>query len=175
MIFCVRADGICARCLLSVHVQHSILFFPKEKHKQKHFIRITAIYAQSNFILKNLRNLQSRSTFAYEEERNVLGVLWGHSLEVDLAVLCWGLRSVLLEIFSSINDFLILVLLPAFCSTKTCFCLFSLFILLYPTPLACPAFPSTLQCCITQLGGAGLSSTDPAAVGLDAMVSAAGS
>lgn len=53
----------------------SILFFGKEKHKQKHFIRITAIYTQSLFIIKNLRNLQSGSTFAHEEERKVLVML----------------------------------------------------------------------------------------------------
>lgn len=86
MIFCVRADGICAGCPLSVHVQYSILFFAK--HKQKHFIRIIAIYTQSLFIIKNLISLQSRSTFAHEEDRNVLVVLWGHGLEVVLAVLC---------------------------------------------------------------------------------------
>lgn len=55
---------------------NSILFFGKEKHKQKHFIRIIAIYALSLFIIKNLRNLQSGSTFVHEEERNVL-VMFG--------------------------------------------------------------------------------------------------
>lgn len=150
--FCVRSDGICAGCLLSVHVQYSILFFAKDKRKRKHFIRIIAIYTQSLFIIKNLRNLQSRPTFAYEEDRNVLVVLWGCGVEVDLAVLCCWLDSVLLEDFSSSNGSLILLLLPAFCSTKTYFCIFSFSACFIQPSLACPAFPGTVQCCTTPAG-----------------------
>lgn len=127
------------------------LFCSKEKHEQKHFIRIIAIYKHSLFIIKNFWNLQSRSAFAHEEERNVLVVLGevfgGAPASAGFMAGLSGLGG-----FSSLKYSLILLLLSAFCSTKTCFCLFSLFRLLYPIPLACPAFPSALQCCITWTG-----------------------
>lgn len=151
MIVCVRADGICARCLLSVHVQYSILFFAKEKHNQKHFIRIIAIYTQRLFIIKNLRNLQSRSASMKKKEMCFCGA-WGSGLEwtwqcwvdgwtqwpwsffpalMNLWLYCCSLLLVpqrLVSVFSPFSD----------CSIQS--------------PLACPAFPSTLQGCIPQTG-----------------------
>lgn len=168
MIFCVRADGICARCLLSVHVQYSILFFAKEKHKQKHFIRIIAIYTQSLFIVKNLRNLQSRSASMKKKEMCLwfLGI-WFRGGPGSAGL--W-LDSVVLELFSSFNESLSLLLLPAFCSTKTCFCLSSLFRLLHPIPSCMPCLSQhSAGLHLPNWGGAELSSTEPSAVGLDAV------
>lgn len=133
-------------CAYAVH-----LFCSKEKHKQKHFIRIIAIYTHSLFIIKNLRNLQSRSAFAHEEERNVLVVLGevfrGAPGSAGFVAGLSGLGG-----FSNLKYSLILFLLSAFCSTKTRFCLFSLFRLLIQSLLHALPFLALCSAASPELG-----------------------